>query len=94
MAKSSGKVSSSFTGVPDIRPKPSEKPSGKVDFGCGMERIKADPLGASFDSRPRVTDNNTASNRWVKPGGAGEVDAGRKSHSFGPGPAKKESDRY
>lgn len=93
MAKSD-KVSSSFTGVGDVRPSPDEKPSSDINFKSGTEKLKASPLSASYDSRPQVDDNNPK-NTTIKvfSGKMGAVDAGRKSHSFGSRGLDK-NDRY
>lgn len=89
------KVSGSLTGMSTSRPSPKyEKNGGKVDFSYGEDKIKANPLNSTFDSRPLIGDNKPGANRW--PMGEKNLpkeNAGRKSHSFGKG-ASSNKDQY
>ena len=92
MAKSD-KVKSSFTGVGDIRPSPTEKPSKNIEFSSGTGKVTASPLSASYDSRPQVGDNDPKSRTIKTDGPLGAVDAGRKSHKMGT-TGQADNDRY
>jgi len=93
MAKS-GKVSSSFPGVGDVRAEPVPKTNSTVDFSCGNTVSKA-KWNFGEDSRARVSDNDTKTNRWkMGEGSAKDISKTRKSHSFGSGPKGKKEDSY
>lgn len=89
------KVSGSLTGMSTFRPSPKyEKNGGKVDMSYKEDKLKASPLNATFDSRPLIGDCKPGSTRWsMGEGKMSKENAGRKSHSFGPG-ASKNKDQY
>ena len=92
MAKSD-KVKSSFTGVGDIRPSPTEKPSKNIEFSSGTGKVTASPLSASYDSRPQVDDDKPGKHTINTSGPLGAVDAGRKAHKMGT-TGQADNDRY
>ena len=92
MAKSD-KVKSSFTGVGDIRPSPTEKPSKNIEFSSGTGKLSASPLSVTFDSRPHSDDDKPGKHTINTSGPLGAVDAGRKSHKFSTA-GQADNDRY